>query len=52
MGADNLVWCGDGTHSLEVRTSGEREMALGTPLALGLDPRRLSLFAADSGQRL
>ena len=24
-------------------------MALGTPLALGLDPRRLSLFAADSG---
>ena len=52
MGADNLVWCSDGGLSLEVRTAGERAIRPGTPMALGIDPRRISLFAADGGARL
>ncbi len=52
LGADNLVWCGDGSLAIEVRLPGERPVQLGAPLTLGLDPRRISLFAADSGERL
>jgi multiple sugar transport system ATP-binding protein len=52
LGADNLVWCTDGGLSLEVRTSGERAIEPGTPMVLGIDPRRISLFAADGGARL
>jgi multiple sugar transport system ATP-binding protein len=52
MGADNLVWCSDGAVELEVRLPGDQNVALGEPLALGVDPRRVSLFAADSGERL
>jgi multiple sugar transport system ATP-binding protein len=52
MGADNLILCTDGKVELEVRLSGEQNVALGEPLALGVDPRRVSLFAADSGERL
>jgi hypothetical protein len=51
-GADNLVWCTDGGLSLEVRTSGEQAVRPGMPMALGIDPRRVSLFAADGGERL
>src|SRR3954452_24308838 len=52
MGADNLVWCADGRISLEVRTSAERLPRPGERLTLGLDPRRVSLFATDGGARL
>jgi multiple sugar transport system ATP-binding protein len=52
LGADSLVWCTDGGLSLEVRTGGERAIRPGTPLALGIDPRRISLFSADGGTRL
>ena len=53
MGADNLVWCADGTGlTLEVRTAGERMLSPGEPLALGIDTRRMSLFATDTGERL
>jgi multiple sugar transport system ATP-binding protein len=52
LGADSLVWCTDGGLSLEVRTSGERAIKPGTSTALGIDPRRISLFAADGGARL
>ena len=51
MGADNLVWCRDGDLSLELRLPGERMMSPGADLAR-VDPARVSLFAADSGQRL
>ena len=52
LGADSLVWCTDGGLSLEVRTPGERAIRPGTPMALGIDAQRVSLFAADSGERL
>src|SRR4051794_25548573 len=52
MGADNLVWCADDRISLEVRTSAERLPRPGERLTLGLDPRRVSLFATEGGARL
>jgi multiple sugar transport system ATP-binding protein len=52
MGADNLVWCADERIALEVRTSAERLPQPGERLTLGLDPRRVSLFATDGGARL
>jgi multiple sugar transport system ATP-binding protein len=52
LGADNLVWCTDGGLSLEVRTPADRPIKAGTPITLGVDAQRISLFAADTGQRL
>jgi multiple sugar transport system ATP-binding protein len=52
MGADNLAWCRDSAISLAVRLPGEHAPAPGTRLALDIDPRRISLFAADSGERI
>ena len=52
LGADNLVWCTDGDLSLEVRTPGEQAVRPGTPMALGIDPRRVSLFSTEGGVRL
>ena len=52
MGADNLVWCRDGDLTLEMRLPGDRIMAPGAPVALAMDPARISLFAADDGRRL
>jgi multiple sugar transport system ATP-binding protein len=52
LGADSLVWCTDGGLSVEVRTAGERAIRPGTPMSLGIDPRRISLFSADGGARL
>jgi multiple sugar transport system ATP-binding protein len=52
MGADNLLWCADGGLSLEVRVPGDQTFRSGTQLALSLDPQRVSLFAADGGERL
>jgi multiple sugar transport system ATP-binding protein len=52
MGADTVIWCSDGSRTVQVRTGGDRTAAPGDRVALGLDGRRVSLFAADSGQRL
>ena len=52
MGADNLAWCGDSRLSLAVRLPADRTPEPGERLALDIDPRRVSLFAADSGLRL
>ena len=52
MGADNLVWCRDGDLTLELRLPGDRMMAPGAPVSLAIDPTRISLFAADGGERL
>ncbi len=52
MGADSLVWCGDGKLLIGVRMPGERPVALGTPLPLGLSPQQLSLFEGKGGARL
>jgi multiple sugar transport system ATP-binding protein len=52
MGADNLLWCADGEMALEVRVPGDQTFMTGTRLALSLDPLRLSLFAAEGGERL
>jgi multiple sugar transport system ATP-binding protein len=52
MGADTVIWCSDGDRSVQVRTGGEWTATPGDRLALGLDPRRVSLFATDTGQRL
>ena len=50
MGADNLVWCGDG--ELVARRAHARRAAdgrAGTPLAARPAPHQLSLFATESG---
>jgi multiple sugar transport system ATP-binding protein len=52
MGADNLVWCRDGDLTVELRLPGDRMMMPGAPVSLAIDPTRISLFAADGGQRL
>jgi multiple sugar transport system ATP-binding protein len=52
MGADTVVWCSDGTSTLQVRTGGNRRVAPGDRLALGVDPAAVSLFAAETGDRL
>jgi len=52
MGADTVIWCSDGTETLQVRTGGTRKATPGDRLALGLDPKQVSLFAQDSGDRL
>jgi multiple sugar transport system ATP-binding protein len=52
MGADTVIWCSDGDRSIQVRTSGDRMPTPGDRLALGVDPRRVSIFAAYTGERL
>jgi len=52
MGADNLVWCRDGEVALELRLPGDRFLDQGSPVSLAIDPTRVSLFAAEGGQRL
>ena len=52
MGADNLAWCGDSAVSLAVRLPAEQAPRPGDRLALDIDPRRVSLFATDSGLRI
>jgi multiple sugar transport system ATP-binding protein len=51
MGADTVIWCSDGDRSVQVRTGGDRTATPGDRLALGVDPRRVSIFA-DTGERL
>jgi multiple sugar transport system ATP-binding protein len=52
MGADSLVWCARERVSLSVRLSGETPPPAGAPVCLTPDPDRISLFAAESGERL
>jgi multiple sugar transport system ATP-binding protein len=52
MGADTVIWCSDGEGPVQVRTSGSKHAAPGERLTLGVDPTQISLFAADSGDRL
>jgi multiple sugar transport system ATP-binding protein len=52
MGADTVIWCSDGQETLQVRTNGNTRAAPGERVALGLDPRQMSLFKAEGGERL
>lgn len=52
MGADTVIWCRDNQGSLQVRTSGNRRVAPGDHLGLGVDPAHVSLFEAETGDRL
>ncbi|HMR31740.1 MAG TPA: ABC transporter ATP-binding protein [Geminicoccaceae bacterium] len=52
MGADNLAWCGDSSVSLSVRLPAEQAPHPGDRLALDIDPRKISLFATDGGERI
>jgi multiple sugar transport system ATP-binding protein len=52
MGADSLLWCGDGKLSLGVRTQGERPVTRGMPLGLDIPPDQISLFSTATGERL
>ncbi|PVE22051.1 ABC transporter ATP-binding protein [Microvirga sp. KLBC 81] len=52
MGADTVIWCSDGEGSIQVRTSGSKRAARGEALSIGVDPAQISLFAADTGDRL
>jgi multiple sugar transport system ATP-binding protein len=52
MGADTVIWCGDGRDTIQVRTSGSRKAEPGQPMALRIDPAQVSVFAAESGERL
>jgi multiple sugar transport system ATP-binding protein len=52
MGADTVIWCSDGLGSIQVRTTGSRKAVPGDNLTLNVDPSQVSLFAADSGERL
>jgi hypothetical protein len=47
-----LIWCRSGPDLLAVRTSSDREVALGAKLALHLPIDRVSLFAKADGNRL
>jgi multiple sugar transport system ATP-binding protein len=52
MGADTIVWCRDGYNTLQVRTSGNCRAQAGDRVSLGIDADEVSLFAAESGERL
>jgi multiple sugar transport system ATP-binding protein len=52
MGADTVVWCRDGEETIQFRMTGTRKIARGESVALGVDPQQVSLFSAESGERL
>jgi multiple sugar transport system ATP-binding protein len=52
MGADAVVWLSDGGEPIQVRTAGNRSINPGERLALHVDPHQVSLFEAESGDRL
>ncbi|WP_134499220.1 ABC transporter ATP-binding protein [Microvirga pakistanensis] len=52
MGADMVIWCSDGEGSIQVRTHGSRRATPGTPLTLGVDVGQVSLFSAETGERI
>lgn len=52
MGADTVVWCNVGEHSIAARVDGHRQIAEQQDLLVGFDPARVSIFDAESGSRL
>ena len=52
MGADTVVWCRDGAQSLQVRTGSNQKVARGDRLALAVDAAAVSLFSAETGDRI
>ncbi|MCB8821808.1 ABC transporter ATP-binding protein [Microvirga rosea] len=52
MGADTVLWCSDREGSLQIRTNGSRKAAPGHRLSLTVDAAQVSLFAAETGERL
>ncbi|MEM9626149.1 MAG: sn-glycerol-3-phosphate ABC transporter ATP-binding protein UgpC [Pseudomonadota bacterium] len=52
MGADSLVWLGDGNVTLRARVSGEQAWERGEILPVTLPIDQLSLFSTDDGKRL
>ena len=52
MGADNLLWLKLAGETVSVRIAGTRRFAPGTPVRLGFDLARASLFDRDSELRL
>jgi multiple sugar transport system ATP-binding protein len=52
MGADTVVWCRDGVQSLQVRTGSNQKVARGDRLALAVDAAAVSLFSAETGDRI
>jgi multiple sugar transport system ATP-binding protein len=52
MGADTIIWVSGGAETLQVRTSGNRKAVPGERLTLDLHPEQVSLFAAETGDRL
>jgi multiple sugar transport system ATP-binding protein len=52
MGADTIIWCSDPVGSVQVRTTGSRRATPGESLTLDVDPTQVSLFSAETGERL
>jgi len=52
MGSDTLAWVKDESGLLAIRMPGDQMLAPGTPITVGLDARRASLFVTDTGERL
>jgi multiple sugar transport system ATP-binding protein len=52
MGADTVIWCSDGGGSVQVRTTGSRKATPGENLTLHVDSTQVSLFSAETGERL
>ncbi|MCL6707817.1 ABC transporter ATP-binding protein [Pseudomonas sp. R2.Fl] len=52
MGADNLLWLKHAGHILSVRTGGTRRFAPGEPVRLGFDMAAVSLFDAETEERI
>jgi multiple sugar transport system ATP-binding protein len=52
MGADTVIWCSDGIGSVQVRTTGSRKATPGENLTLHVDSTQISLFSAETGERL
>jgi multiple sugar transport system ATP-binding protein len=52
MGADTVIWCSDGVGSVQVRTAGSRRVIPGESMTLHIDPTQVSLFSAETGERL
>lgn len=52
MGADTVVWCQLGNHSVAVRLDGRSQVTEKQTLTVAFDPARGSVFEADNGQRL
>ena len=50
MGSDTLVWTKLGGSNLAFRMEAEKQAAPGDQVAIGFDPAKASLFAADENR--